>query len=114
MKTGKSAVEILRALGRNVPVTRDQIPELGVEDGIRVARLVFPRIYFDKNKTQRLVECLKRYRRHVNQTTNEPGAPLHDEHSHGADAFRYLCVTADHMGNALAQKPINYTSRRNA
>lgn len=114
VKTGKSAVEILRALGRNVPVTRDQIPELGVEDGIRVARLVFPRIYFDKNKTQRLVECLKRYRRHVNQTTNEPGAPLHDEHSHGADAFRYLCVTADHMGNALAQKPINYTSRRNA
>lgn len=114
VKSGKSAVEIVNSQGRNAPVTRDMIPELSLEDGIRAARLVFPRVYFDKTKAARLVECLKRYRRHVSKTTNEPSAPLHDEYSHGADAFRYLCVTADHMGNATASKPITYPNRRNA
>lgn len=114
VKSGKSAVEILNGLGRNVPAHRDQIAELDVESGIRAARMVFPRIYFDKTKTARLVECLKRYRRRINQATNEPGDPLHDEFSHGADAFRYLCVNADQMGNATGFKPINYTNRRNA
>jgi phage terminase large subunit len=45
------------------------------------------------------LECLKRYRRAINQTTNEPGLPLHDQYSHGADAFRYLAVNADQLSN---------------
>jgi phage terminase large subunit len=32
-------------------------------------------------------------------STNEPGAPLHDEYSHGADAFRYLGLVAPGMTN---------------
>lgn len=59
--------------------------------------MAFPRCYFDKRKTVRLLECLKRYRRDVHQKTNEPTAPLHDEFSHGADAFRYLCQSVDLM-----------------
>lgn len=94
-KTGKSAEEILNALGRRV----QQIPKMDVEGGIKAARSVFSRLYLDKDKTARLVECLKRYRRQINQTTNEPGAPLHDEYSHGADAFRYLALCADVMTN---------------
>ena len=53
-----------------------------------------------EGKTARLLECLKRYRRDVNQATNEPGAPRHDEYSHGADAFRYLGQAIDLMSNA--------------
>lgn len=113
-KTGKSAAELLNALGRRVPVTRDQIPEMDIESGIRAARMVFPRVYFDKTKAARLLECLKRYRRHISQATNEPGAPRHDEFSHGADAFRYMCVLADHMSNGAKMAAINYTNRRNA
>lgn len=94
-KTGKSAQEILQAMGRTVI----QTPRMDIEGGIRVAREVFPRIYFDKDRTARLVECLKRYRRHINQQTNEPGQPLHDEFSHGADAFRYLGLVADQLAN---------------
>ncbi len=114
VKSGKSAVEIVNALSRNAPASRDLIPELSLEDGIRASRIVFPRVYFDKTKAKRLVECLKRYRRHISKTTNEPSAPLHDEYSHGADAIRYLCVAADHMGNATGFGPINYANRRNA
>lgn len=94
-KTGKSAQEILQAMGRTVA----QTPKMDVEGGIKAARVVFPRIFFDETKTKRLVECLKRYRRRINQVTNEPGDPLHDEFSHGADAFRYLALAADLMSN---------------
>lgn len=103
-KSGKSTEEILMALDRNVTVLgRDD-----VEEGIRQARMVFGRCYFDKDKTGRLVNSLKRYRRAINQTTNEAGAPLHDEHSHAADAFRYLAMAIEQMGNSNGMKPIIY------
>ena len=105
-KTGKSAEEILRSLGRTV----QQTPKMDIEGGIKAARTVFSRVYMDKSNTTRLVECLKRYRRQINQTTNEPGAPLHDEFSHGADAFRYLAMAADQMSND-DWKPIKYRTK---
>lgn len=94
-KTGKSAEEMMKALGWKV----SQTPNMDVEGGIKAAREVFERIWFDKDKTARLVECLKRYRRNVGQRTGEAGAPLHDEFSHGADAFRYLALVADQLKN---------------
>jgi len=104
-KTGKSAQEILEALGCSV----EQTPNMPIEEGIRAARMVFSRVYFDKSKAARLLECLKRYRRHINRTTNEAGAPLHDAYSHGADAWRYTCVVADSLSNSNGVvKPIAY------
>jgi len=94
-KTGKSAEDIMKALGWDVKIT----PNMSIEDGIRLTRMTFPRLYFDKTKADRLVQCAKRYRRSVNQQTNEPGAPMHDEWSHGADNLRYLSVNAESMTN---------------
>jgi phage terminase large subunit len=94
-KSGKSAEQMMTSLGWDVRI----IPNLGIEAGIKAARMTFPRVYFDKAQCERLIHCLKRYRRTINQSTNEPGAPLHDEFSHGADNFRYICVTADRMEN---------------
>jgi phage terminase large subunit len=90
-KTGKSAEEIMQSFGWDVAIT----PNMGIEDGIRLTRMTFNRIYFDKNKCERLIQCAKRYRRSINQQTQEPGAPLHDEWSHGADNLRYICVNAN-------------------
>jgi phage terminase large subunit len=73
--------------------------------------MVFPKCYFDKTKTVRLVESLKRYRRDVNQRTNEPGAPLHDEHSHSADMFRYLGQAVDLMSNNVSDKLESFKNR---
>lgn len=83
---------------------------MDVEGGIKAARSVFPTVLMDKERTGRLVECLKRYRRHIAQTTNEPGAPLHDEFSHGADAFRYLALVASSLTNEN-WKPITYKQK---
>ena len=85
-QTGKSTEELLRAMKRNVTV----LEVTSVEEGIKAARLLWPVCYFDATKTARLLECLKRYRRAVNQNTNEPMGPLHDEFSHGADMYRYI------------------------
>ena len=107
-KTGKSAEEILQALGWVV----EQTPNMDIEGGIRAARMSFGRMYFDKTKSSRLIECLKRYRRHINKQTLEAGSPLHDEHSHGADAFRYAALVADSLSNSNGtQKPIPYRRR---
>ena len=95
VKTGKSAQEILKGLGRNPRI----VPKTDVESGIKAARMVFPRAYFDEVKAARLLDCLKRYRRAIPVTTNEPASPVHDEYSHGADAFRYLALSIDKMGN---------------
>lgn len=94
-RTGKSAEDIMKALGWDVEIT----PNISVEDGIRLTRMTFPRLYMDKTNAARLVQCAKRYRRSINQQTNEPGAPLHDEWSHGADNLRYIAVNAESMTN---------------
>lgn len=107
MKTGKTAQQILSPLLGNVQIT----PKLSIEDGIRAARLIFDRCYFATG-TVRLRECLKRYRRQINVATAEPGAPLHDEFSHGADAFRYLAVVADQMGNEDWGGKLKYPNMR--
>jgi phage terminase large subunit len=94
-RSGKSAQEILNALGRKVEIVED----IGVEEGIRAARHIFPRCYFDKTNASQLVNRLGRYRRKVNEQTGAGGTPVHDEHSHGADGFRYLAVVADQLQN---------------
>lgn len=105
-----SAYRILKDLGWEIP-DREELVEMSVENGIRAARLIFPRCYFDKTRTARLVECLKRYRRIVPRNTNEPRTPMHDEYSHGADAFRYLALAVDKMRNESRDwKPIKYSN----
>lgn len=94
-RSGKSAEEILRALGRTVEI----VESISVEDGIRAARLVFPRCTFDKANAEPLVNRLARYRRRMNQETGAGGTPVHDDQSHGADGFRYLAIVADQMSN---------------
>lgn len=94
-KTGRSAKDLLKAFGRRPKI----IPKLDVESGIKMARMIFGQTYFDKTKTLRLFDCLKRYRRAINAQTNEPGSPVHDEYSHGADAYRYLAVVAEKLSN---------------
>lgn len=107
IQTGKSTEEALKAMGRNVVV----LPQLDIEEGIKAARMMFPRVYMDEEKTRRLQECLKRYQRSINQATREPGGPLHDEYSHGADMFRYAAMAVEEMGNAGPSKPIEYKRR---
>ena len=96
-QTGKSTQQQLTAMGRRSVVV---LSAMNVEEGIKGARMIFPRCYFDETKTARLIECLRRYRRDIHQKTDEPMGPMHDEFSHGADMFRYIGQAVDLMTNA--------------
>ena len=106
-ETGLSAKQTLENLGRNCRLINDgETPD--VEDGIRSARMLFPRVYMDNTKREvvsgfmgpaRLMDCLKRYRRNVPKTTGEPQTPVHDQYCHGADAWRGLAMCADRIRN---------------
>lgn len=103
-QTGKMDADVLGGLGWSVQKT----PMMDVESGINRAREVFGRVYFNKERTAQLVEALKRYRRRINQTTNEPGEPVHDAYSHGADAFRYMAIVSDQFSNDEWGGKLNY------
>jgi len=106
-KSGLSAEDIMRKQGWTVRI----VPVSSIESGIKIARMHFHKCYFDKS-TQRLLECLKNYKRSINSSTNEPGAPLHDEYSHGADAFRYMATSVEQMKNeSWGGEKITYNNR---
>jgi phage terminase large subunit len=103
-KTGSSSAAILSKLGWDV-LPREEIIEASVEEGIKVARLTFPRVYIDKTHAAPLIEALKRYRRRINRQTEVAGSPVHDEASDGADCFRYFCLNAESMTNEADSLP---------
>jgi phage terminase large subunit len=93
--TGKSTEEMLQKMGRKVQI----VPDIGIENGINAARMMFPRVYMDKGASD-LMNSLKRYKR-VLMSNGSFGAPMHDDASHGADAWRYLAVVCDKLSNGM-------------
>ena len=107
-QTGIDDRKVLEGLGWAV----EPVPNITIESGIDRTREIFPRVYFNKDRTERLVECLKRYRWNINNKTKQATQPLHDEFSHGADAFRYMALVADGLSNENMNAPkIQYTRK---
>jgi phage terminase large subunit len=102
-ESGRTPARILSDLGW----TCSPVPNQPIELGIKTARMGFKQVYFDKTKAERLIQCLKRYKRNIPVNTGEPASPVHDEYSHGADCFRYMSLVAGQMSNE-DWKPINY------
>lgn len=66
------------------------LPEQKVMDGINAARVLFPRIWFDKGCGEGL-EALRQYRTDFDEKLKVfKEHPLHNWASHAADAFRYM------------------------
>jgi len=87
LQTGLSPQEIMSMYGWMVEI----VDNIGVENGIRVARELMIQMYIDEFRCAALIEHLKRYAR------NKHGHPIHDDHSHGADMVRYVGVHANIM-----------------
>jgi len=99
--TGKSIEEIVRATGMKVQIL-DRVP---VNDSINAARTIFNKCYFDRQNTEEGLQCLRHYRYDVDPDTKMFSAkPLHDEYSHGADAFRYIGLMINEPRKAQPQK----------
>lgn len=61
-----------------------------IKSGIQNSQDILTRTFFHKTHCQRGLQCLENYQRIYNVHNNVYGAPMHDEYSHGADAFRYF------------------------
>lgn len=87
--TGKSRYEALEGFGIRPTV----LPMMPVADGINAVRRAFPSIWIHKNKCAAAIHSIRRYRREFDEKRNVfYDKPRHDEHSHCADALRYLVM----------------------
>jgi hypothetical protein len=76
-----------KALGFKV----DVLPNNNIAPGIKLARSLLKQVWFDKARSERLIDCLRNYHREWDDRNKifRP-TPKHDWSSHAADAFRYM------------------------
>jgi phage terminase large subunit len=86
---GRSRYETLKGLGMGViDVGKATDPE----DRINATRLTIPLCYFDAVKCEPGLDRLRGYRKKWNRALAAFTGPLHDENSHGADAFGEFAI----------------------
>jgi hypothetical protein len=111
LQTGKSIIEQFLISG----ITPRLVPELSLQDGIEAARLTLPKCYFDEKATYDGVEHLRGYMREWDEKTQTyRNRPKHDQHSHAADAFRYLSIAAKPVSSNLSRGDVNIAPRRDS
>lgn len=82
------------------------VPSLRLEDGIQVARTVFGRCWFDKERTEDGVRALRRYRREAQPDEKSlKKNPVHDWSSHYSDGFRYLAIACQAPYESVPEPP---------
>jgi phage terminase large subunit len=91
LQTGKSIVE--QFLDNDIRPSI--VPNHKVRDRIAATRAIFPRVHFEDDVSEDLLEALKGYRREWDENKLMfSDTPLHDWCSDYADAFGYMAVVA--------------------
>jgi len=80
----KTRLQIAAELGIRFKIA----PRMPLEDGIDACRRIFQQCWFDEEHCSDGLHRLKKYKKKWNEKTNSWGNPVHDDNSHGADAFR--------------------------
>lgn len=110
-ETGRTRLDLLRQHGLTIKVAR----KVGIQEGISMAQTLLYTCRFDANKCKEGLTHLRQYRAKQDRRTGEYlEDPLHDQHSHAADAFRVLAtglkesIGTDKMRNAYAMTAYDY------
>lgn len=82
--TGRSRLETLASLGLTGVSAG---PATDPEERVNAARLMIPVTWFDAERCALGLERMRAYRKRWNRATRSYAGPLHDQASHGADAF---------------------------
>ena len=100
---GRSIEDIVRGAGYKTRIL-ERVP---VVDSINAARTIFPNCYFDRENCADGLNCLRHYRYEVDPDTGQfSRTPLHDQYSHGADAFRYIGLMIKEPAKVRKPKPV--------
>lgn len=87
--SGMTRREMYKQLGINF----SEVYKSDLLDGIEMVKSSLARIWIDETKCKELLKNLQSYRQEYDQVRKlYKQIPKHDEHSHGADAFRYMCM----------------------
>jgi len=88
--TGRSRLEVARGLGMNFAVAAN----LPLEDGREAVRQVLPTLWMDAVRCETFIDAMRQHRALYDEALEIEGKQAqHDWTSHGADMFRYYCVT---------------------
>lgn len=88
LSSWSSRKQILEKLGIKVNI----VPNIPIEDWVQALRILFPNIWFDEKKTEKLIEALNIYRKRWDEKNLVFGKPIHDWSSDFADSIRYMAV----------------------
>lgn len=92
--TGVSRLETAKSFGIKFEI----VPRLSLDDGIQAVRSILPQMYFEKDKTIRLIDGLKNYHKKYNDKMRVfSNAPEHDWSSNPADMIRYFAIVANKL-----------------
>lgn len=101
---------------RNLGYEMTVVPSKPIAEGIQAVRAILSRCSFDKFDCERGIKCLDFYRKKYNESLKVYyDEPLHDQWSHGADAFRMLAIGLNAFGTSgdLTPERINEMRMRN-
>ena len=102
LRTGQSAEEIIEGMGYEATVLPRTDPSLG----INAARTLFGQCWFDEERCADGLHALRHYRYEVDPETGQfSQRPLHDQNSHGADAWRTFAMSKKETRGRPQLKP---------
>lgn len=116
--SGRSRYDIAKQLGINFTTVglrsaNGHYTPFPVIDSIEVARTVLPRTYIDLNSNKRLIRCLESYAKEWDAKNNcFKSKVVHNDYSHMADSFRYLCMGLKQLGNGQSKEEIMELNRK--
>ena len=101
----QSRLDIARERG----IDFDVVPNIGIGEGIELARGLFPRLWIDSDKCSYFIKAAENYHKHYNEKLNVySDKPTHDWSSHCMDAFRMLAIMYNRMrGGRMTEKEAN-------
>lgn len=75
------------------------VPDKSIAEGIQAVRSTIPICFFHQDNCKKGIQCLDFYRKKYNDVLKTYyETPMHDQWSHGADAFRYACIGLRALG----------------
>lgn len=102
--SGITRLEKARQLGIKFTVAENH----SIMDGIEAVRTTLNRVWIDQKKCVPLIKALENYRQEYDAKKRVyKTVPLHDIHSHFADAMRYLCITLPKTRDGLSAEELD-------
>jgi hypothetical protein len=110
---GSGLTRLQKASELGIPFT--VADDVSIMDGIEAVRSTFSKLWIDQGKCAKLLTALENYRQEFDHKKKVyKRVPLHDVHSHAADAMRYLCTSLPKTQDSLTAEALEKRWRETA